>query len=538
MILSCLLLVLTSCAVNTEDINTNITEENKQSEEQLQKVDSENDMIQKQITPKIEQDKQDNYIKAIDINTYSKKNDNFIIKEIIPRYDNQNFVLEFSDCHEENLLIGLSGRNEKVPELILLRYDLKTGSYESVYEGAGRIHYNTNLKTLNNSKLAFQCQDKVLILESNDFKVLSEIKLPEGVLEYDISYDGTKIAYSQKEGLFVSNLDFSNRKILLKSTGKEELAKRPGQPKWSYDDKNILYISYVYQGSEGVGVINLDGSENQFYEIENALFAYWLDSSNKILCGQDEFDETESYIINLTKNEITPIELDKTKRYYGFMPNTLGQKVAYAEEVDIFKSRICIFDEAKLKYCIKSPILGRSERLEWSTSAKQIIITTINKKDEGYKRKIILVEINNSPLIVDPEPRKENGNILTTYHNDKYGYSFDIPKHWEGKYEILEKENKTYFLYTGCPGKKDQFLTIISWTTEEFEIIKETEDNHFIEDHILAKTDNYIFYATTQIALPFESSEKEEKYGDDFSSMVLTAQKLKTLFHVNDSKSK
>lgn len=127
------------------------------------------------------------------------------------------------------------------------------------------------------------------------------------------------------------------------------------------------------------------------------------------------------------------------------------------------------------------------------------------------------------------EQKNKSIDILTTYHNDEYGYSFDIPKQWEGKYEILEKKNKTHFLYTECPGQKDVFLTIIAWTLDEF---KELEKEHLIADHILAKTDNYVFYFNTPIALPYDSAEKEKKYGEDFSSMIPDNQTAKNLFHI------
>jgi len=143
---------------------------------------------------------------------------------------------------------------------------------------------------------------------------------------------------------------------------------------------------------------------------------------------------------------------------------------------------------------------------------------------------------NSAIDIVDSGVENEGSDVLTTYHNDVYGYSFDIPKYWEEKYEIAEQENKTHFLYTVCPGQKDEFLTIISWNLEEFKKILEGKGNHFNENRILAKTDKYVFYYNFPIDLPYDSAEKEKKYGGDFSSMILKTEEIKTLFKLNDNK--
>lgn len=43
----------------------------------------------------------------------------------------------------------------------------------------------------------------------------------------------------------------------------------------------------------------------------------------------------------------------------------------------------------------------------------------------------------------------EKVDVLETYKNEEYNFSFDIPVLWKGNYRVIQKDNRISFVYTG-----------------------------------------------------------------------------------------
>lgn len=143
-------------------------------------------------------------------------------------------------------------------------------------------------------------------------------------------------------------------------------------------------------------------------------------------------------------------------------------------------------------------------------------------------------------VIKEEENKKPEGTIgqiikidAHTYQNKKYGYSFAIPIKWDTKYQIVENDHKTSFIYTECPNLNAVMLTIVAWTKDEFKKAK-IEDPTINDDDILGKTDKYYFYLITPIDVPFENEEQANKYGEEYHQISISAPEMKERFNLKN----
>lgn len=118
------------------------------------------------------------------------------------------------------------------------------------------------------------------------------------------------------------------------------------------------------------------------------------------------------------------------------------------------------------------------------------------------------VEIEHKSLIEDIP-------TFITYHNAKFGYSFDIPKRWEDKYIIEEKEkgefNYTTFYYKASNGERREFFTISVTTKENYERLLEKDKS--LSDDKVAENEKYVFFIVTPLdMIPFSEDKDVEEY--------------------------
>lgn len=110
---------------------------------------------------------------------------------------------------------------------------------------------------------------------------INEIPLTEIIM----SEDGQRIAYRKNSSsLYVSNVDGSNEKLLLKSINKGEKEETTGYiPKKFIDNNKILYTCIGWEHEKGCGIIEIDTGKNVYYENGNNVRYYYDESEEKII---------------------------------------------------------------------------------------------------------------------------------------------------------------------------------------------------------------------------------------------------------------
>ena len=116
-----------------------------------------------------------------------------------------------------------------------------------------------------------------------------------------------------------------------------------------------------------------------------------------------------------------------------------------------------------------------------------------------------------------------------TYNNEEYGFSFEIPKNWDGKYEVVEEGNKVTFYYTGYEyegGDFQEFFKIIVMDEESY---NEKERGREL---LLAIQDGNAFFVVTPLDVGIADEEKSEEY----SNLYINRESIKELFSMKYSK--
>jgi len=94
--------------------------------------------------------------------------------------------------------------------------------------------------------------------------------------------------------------------------------------------------------------------------------------------------------------------------------------------------------------------------------------------------------------IIDNSSSVDAGYI---YKNGKYGFTFEIPANWEGKYAIEENEGENYsqvaFLYNGYEYESGNFQEFFSIIIYDEKFFNEYENKN--EELILAKDEGNVF---------------------------------------------
>lgn len=115
--------------------------------------------------------------------------------------------------------------------------------------------------------------------------------------------------------------------------------------------------------------------------------------------------------------------------------------------------------------------------------------------------------------IIERAGENDKVDVLETYKNEEYNFSFDIPVLWQDHYRVIQKDNRISFVYTGgWPDYEPEFFAIMVMTEEEFKKAN-TQPPIIREEYILGRRNDLVFYYITPIAVPIPtitSTIKEE----------------------------
>lgn len=358
------ILVMTGCSVSTVDYTPSSEQEKEQNkvlpEGQGQDVSLEDKL------DKITVSNLDHNIVEIDLN--------------LP----EGYSVAFADKVGENLIAGIGesrniidsmGNQNYIVSSSLLKYDLQNGTHELLYHGDTYTdHFYSRLKVLQNGDIAFFASTKVLFLEKDSLRLLAVKDLPENCyFHYDISPDGSKIVINNFENgdLSITDWNFLNWKSLVSCVN----GKWPGCPVWSNDGTRIAYVMFLYESSEGVGVVDIEGNGNQLFSKDDPYFipsyAYWLNDDQSILAVQVG-GKPQVYQITLSDGRFRKLEVPEPLE--GFIPNPVKAKAVYK-----VKNQIHLMDLESGTSEILTPVQDWVAGVQWDDTGEELIVVRNNK---------------------------------------------------------------------------------------------------------------------------------------------------------------
>jgi len=207
-------------------------------------------------------------------------------------------------------------------------YDLQTG--KDFYTGISTTedYLPLRVKPLAGNQVAVMLQDKLLLVDRQDFRVLKELGYPDDVNmdDLDISPDGRIIVAGGRGGLRVYDGNFENGKTLVPAKigtdpyGRD--SEHPRHPVLSPDSSRILYRVVGYEWLVGTGTIALDGSDHRFFKADQAETTYfkWYDNSHIYSDGSSAYVKGRPVIRNIVTGEerylLNDVPEDKNYRYF------------------------------------------------------------------------------------------------------------------------------------------------------------------------------------------------------------------------------
>lgn len=263
----------------------------------------------------------------------------------------QNSGIGLVNLYNDQVIASIGYRNnENESYIALYAIDTKTGTQKEIYRNKGYADsWWSDLKVLSNGDLALLTQERILLIEQDSLRVIKETELPADRYHYALSNDGTKIAYIKDHCLYISDIGFTEEKLLVKGRtlkgpdGYDHGG--PGHPRWSGDDKRLSYILFTYEESEGFGVVNADGSD--CVELKPKLFipdfAYFYNNDEKILTGQVTFAKPRLLTYDLRTKKLVEIKIEEGWRNYT--PHAKKEIIALADYTTRIDSKILIYDQ-------------------------------------------------------------------------------------------------------------------------------------------------------------------------------------------------
>jgi len=337
--------------------------------------------------------------KAIDesleagLNNITVNNSEPNIKEInlnIP----EKYSVSFADRVGSDLIVSImdfrdtdsEGNESYIPHLTLIKYNLYSRKHEVIFSGDTYTdNFNTRLKVLQNGNIAFYASTKILILDKENLWVLSEVNLPEhSYFNYDISPDGSKIVmnqFSELGNISITDWEYSEWKTLVTGVRGSDPhgldSKGPGYPHWSNDGSQISYIMFLYESSEGVGVVDLEGKNNNLFIMNNPQFSpsytYWLNDDKHILAFQS-IGEPKAYLINILNGNFREIELSGL--FQNIKLNPVESKAVY---LNLDDNLIYMIDFETNKSRPITSVQDYVAGLEWDDTGNELIAVQNNK---------------------------------------------------------------------------------------------------------------------------------------------------------------
>lgn len=170
-----------------------------------------------------------------------------------------------------------------------------------------------------------------------NLKIINTISLDsiENIKNIIVAKENNKLAYSTQEGLFICDKDLNNSKLLLKSNSNEIQdimdLKICVPIEFVDNDSKIIYKSIGYEWSNGIGVIDINTVDDNYYKKMDTELLKYIAPNN--IYTKDVYTGVpiNKYILS-KKAEETVLNLEN-KRCVAINISDNNDKIAFVEEI-------------------------------------------------------------------------------------------------------------------------------------------------------------------------------------------------------------
>ncbi|EGW39438.1 hypothetical protein [Desulfosporosinus sp. OT] len=137
----------------------------------------------------------------------------------------------------------------------------------------GILFGNIQVRNIKPSIISLQSNNKFIIIDISNLKIIKEVAFPQELLETDVSPDGTQLVYSTLDGLYISDINnLSSSTLIVKLQHGLGLV----SPRWSLNNK-IIYNNYS-NNKVTINVIDTNLMKYKEYTVVDSdrVVAYWL----------------------------------------------------------------------------------------------------------------------------------------------------------------------------------------------------------------------------------------------------------------------
>lgn len=140
---------------------------------------------------------------------------------------------------------------------------------------------NTNTKQLNNGNYAIvNYSNETIEIKDKNQKNLKTIIMPPSTNNFDISYDGNQIAFSTYRGIYITDIEFKQPKLILANNSDENFK----NVHWSKDSKQLFLQMVGYEWASSISIIDVESLKLVYgANLQDYNFEEWIEKENKII---------------------------------------------------------------------------------------------------------------------------------------------------------------------------------------------------------------------------------------------------------------
>lgn len=275
-------------------------------------------------------------------------------------------------------------------------YNVGNNTLDKVYEYFTDSPYSGfYMQVQDTGDLAMKYDDRLIIVSAKDYKVIKDIQIPKDVHEasYNISYDGTKIAYCKKKLLKI--IDSSTMKVL--QTVRIPDAGYFERPTWSLDGTKILlhvslidcgpdHVVYVYDTIQNKLVKydysnNIESYDNQVFFVNDAKSVFRMDcqgsyGQSKVVVERYDLDTAEPEVWSFAQEmEPDPISISEK----GFMIGNVFADYFYLLIADLNAQTVIKTENARSGAMGDQPVWARDQE-------KAIALFSVQRKSDAQHK--------------------------------------------------------------------------------------------------------------------------------------------------------
>lgn len=290
------------------------------------------------VTEKQQVNPSDNIPNNDNIEIISKLNTEFIdenhILENVIQIDDDNYLLVsrvkivYNDNDRDSIESSLY-------DCTIYKYNIHNGvhlknvQFNRHFEYMGISNESKTLWiTLEDLEKNDRTESEIWEIDYENMIVKNEYMNTKGAYNLKISQDNSKWIYTTEEGMYVSDVEFKNEKLLLKNIpDKIDILNSKGYVPYEVFDDKAIYAKLGYEWVEGLGIIDINDDSNIYEDLMDVSYLAYKD--NNIYFTQCYEPKTIVKINMNTLEQEEVFKLDEQTINYGNTDVYLSKNLKY-----------------------------------------------------------------------------------------------------------------------------------------------------------------------------------------------------------------